>query len=79
MDSVFGREQFRNEVNWKRTNAKGLASSGYARNHDIILYYSKSQDFVWNPVYTELSPEYVDKFYRHTPNPKQAGGISSTT
>ena len=66
MDSVFGREQFRNEVNWKRTNAKGLASSGYARNHDIILYYSKSQDFVWNPVYTELSPEYVDKFYRHT-------------
>ena len=65
MDSVFGREQFRNEVNWKRTNAKGLASSGYARNHDIILYYSKGQDFVWNPVYTELSPEYVDKFYRH--------------
>ena len=65
MDSVFGREQFRNEVIWRRTTAKGLASSGYARNHDMILYYANGQNFVWNPIYTDLSPEYVARSYRH--------------
>ena len=65
MDAVFGRDNFRNEVAWKRTNAKGLASSGYARNHDVILYYTKGQKFGWNPIYADLSPEYVEKFYRY--------------
>ncbi len=65
MDAVFGRDNFKNEVAWKRTNAKGLASSGFTRNHDVILYYTKDQNFVWNPVYTDLDAEYVDKFYRH--------------
>ncbi len=65
MDAVFGRDNFRNEVIWKRKNAKGLTSTGYARNHDTILYYSKGQNFVWNPVYLQLSPEYIEKNYRH--------------
>ena len=65
MDAVFGRDNFRNEIVWKRKNAKGLTSTGYARNHDLILYYSNGPNFVWNPVYLQLSPEYVEKNYRH--------------
>jgi len=66
MDAVFGAEHFTNEVVWQRTNAKGLAFTRLARNHDIILSYSKSDEWTWNAQYTLHDPGYVRKFYRYT-------------
>ena len=40
MDGIFGRSNFRSEITWRRTNAKGLASTGYPNNADAILYYA---------------------------------------
>ena len=65
MDAVFGAQQFRSEIIWRRTNAKGLAFKGFPRNHDILLYYSKNEDFIWNRQFLPHDPEYVEKFYRH--------------
>ena len=48
MDAVFWRGNFRSEITWRRTNAKGLASNGYPNNADRLLYYSVSNDFTWN-------------------------------
>lgn len=64
MDGVFRHENFRNEIIWKRTNAKGLAFTRLASNHDVILLYSKSDKFTWNPQYAVHDPAYVKKFYR---------------
>jgi DNA modification methylase len=64
MDGVFGHENFRNEIIWKRTNAKGLAFTRLASNHDVILRYTKSDKFTWNPQYAVHDPTYVKKFYR---------------
>ncbi len=64
MDSVFGRRNFRNEVVWQRTSAHN-DSNRFGRVHDIILSYNNGQKAVWNPIYTEHNPEYVEKFYRH--------------
>jgi site-specific DNA-methyltransferase (adenine-specific) len=64
MDAVFGPEHFINELVWQRTNAKGLAFSRFASNHDIILMYAKTDSRTWNPRYTPHDPEYVRKFYR---------------
>ena len=64
MDAVFGRENFRGEIIWRRTNAKGLAFKGYPRNNDILLYYTKSQDFIWNRPFRPHDPDYIEKFYR---------------
>ncbi len=65
MDAVFGHDSFRNEIVWRRTNAKGLATTRYASNHDVLLYYSGRGRPTWNPRHTEHDPEYVDQFYRH--------------
>jgi len=65
MDAVFGPERFVNEIVWRRANPKGLAFTRFASNHDVILRYSKGQQWVWNPQYAEHDPEYVRKFYRH--------------
>ena len=64
LDAVFGRGAMLNEVIWQRTNAKGLASRRFARNHDIILSYHKSDKWTWNAGYLPHDLGYVEDFYR---------------
>ena len=65
MDAVFGQGNFRSEVTWKRTNAKGLAFKGYPNNADTLLYYTKTNQFIYNRLYRPHDPAYIEKFYRH--------------
>jgi DNA modification methylase len=47
MDAIFGTAAFRNEIIWKRSNAKSLMSRRLATNHDTILLYSVGDNY-WN-------------------------------
>ncbi|MDR1039506.1 MAG: restriction endonuclease [Deltaproteobacteria bacterium] len=62
MDVVFRRDNFRNEVIWKRTFAHGRAKR-WGPVHDCILYYSKSVDCVWNRTVEAYGKSYLDRFY----------------
>lgn len=43
MDEIFGRENFRNEIIWRRSNTTmNTVSFQFGRNHDTILFYSKT-------------------------------------
>jgi site-specific DNA-methyltransferase (adenine-specific) len=64
LDTIFGSDNFKNEIIWRRTNSKGLAFTRFASNHDVILRYSKSDKSTWNPQYSEHNPDYIDKFYK---------------
>jgi DNA modification methylase len=67
-DEVFGVDNFRNEVVWKRSDAKGDATQGsrhFSRVHDSILFYTKSTSAIWNPLYVPLSPDYAESFYKY--------------
>lgn len=81
MDELFGKENFVNEIVWKRQTAKGDITQGathMGRIHDVIFLYGKSQGRTWNAVYTPYTKEYIDSFYRH----KDEGGryrLSDTT
>lgn len=63
MDGIFGPENFRNEIIWKRTSAHS-GSKRWGPVHDVILYWAKSDSCVWNTVYQAYSDEYLDRFYR---------------
>ena len=65
MDAVFGMVNFRSEITWRRTNAKGLAFKGYPHNSDNLMYYSKGERFCWNRPFLPHAPEYVEQFYRY--------------
>lgn len=65
MDSIFGVKNFRAEIIWRRTNAKGLAFKGYPKNHDVILYYSAGENYTWNRAFGDYDEEYIDTFYRY--------------
>lgn len=68
LDSVFGPQNFRSEIVWKRSSAHSDTKQGrkqHGRIHDILLFYTNSDEWTWNPVYTKYDSEYVDQFYRH--------------
>ena len=51
MDAIFGQGNFRSNITWRRTNAKGLSFKGFPNNDDTLLYFSKSDDYTWNRPY----------------------------
>ncbi len=63
MDAVFGKDNFRNEIIWKRTHAHNDPKR-FGRNTDSILFYSKSEEFYFNPVYVPYAEEYVKEFFK---------------
>ena len=59
---------FRTEIVWKRSSAHSDAKQGrrqHGRIHDVILFYTKSDDHTWTTLYTDYDDAYVEKFYRH--------------
>jgi site-specific DNA-methyltransferase (adenine-specific) len=44
LDAVFGVENFRNEIVWKRSHAHSSAKR-YGPVHDTILFYSRDEMF----------------------------------
>lgn len=65
LDALFGSENFRNEVIWKRTHAHS-SSRRYGPVHDVILYYSKTQHYTWNAQYTDYDKTYLEKHFRQS-------------
>lgn len=66
LDKIFGSNNFRNEIIWKRTNSKGLAFTRMAQNHDSIFYYSKSDKLTFNLQYMPHAEKYLADFYKYT-------------
>jgi site-specific DNA-methyltransferase (adenine-specific) len=65
LDSVFGVENFRNEIVWKRSFGHGDSKKSLGRSHDVIFYYSKTENFVLNRFYHDHNPEYLKNFFKH--------------
>ena len=64
MDAVFGRDNFQNEVVWKRTSAHNDPGR-FGRIHDTLFYYVKGEGATWNIEYEEHDPNYIKKQYRY--------------
>lgn len=64
LDSIFGPQNFRNEIIWQRTSSHN-DSQRWSSIHDTILFYSRSNKFTWNDVFTAHDPKYVEEFYRY--------------
>ena len=69
LDGVFGIKQFRNDIVWKRSHNKS-AKKGLGRNHDNILLYTKSDDFIFS------NPSQLNSLWLDIPiaSPKQRTG-----
>lgn len=62
LDAIFGIKNFRNEISWQRFSAKN-DSLRFGRSHDVILFYSKSSKYTWNPLFKPLEEETITHNY----------------
>ncbi|WQY50871.1 site-specific DNA-methyltransferase [Helicobacter pylori] len=55
MDEIFGVENFQREIIWRIGWLSGYKTSvnNFIRNHDTILFYSKSDNYLFNKTYIE--------------------------
>lgn len=68
LDEIFGENNFRNAIVWKRSDAHSDVAQGathLGRVYDTIFYYVRSEATKLNPVYTELPESTKEKWYRH--------------
>ena len=65
IDEVFGEENFKNHISWKRSTPRGNATRRFPELTDFILFYTKTDTSIWNEQYGEYRPEYVEKYYSY--------------
>lgn len=62
MDEIFGEENFRNEIIWKRSTAHSDADF-FGNNYDTIFFYTKSpNNWTYNKVFQEYEEAYLSRF-----------------
>ena len=62
LDQIFGVENFRNEIVWARTNAHNMNARYYSKIHDLLLFYTKGDNYTWSTQYTEYSEAQLSRF-----------------
>ncbi|HND45689.1 MAG TPA: site-specific DNA-methyltransferase, partial [Chitinophagales bacterium] len=66
MDEIFGIENFRNDITRVKCNPKNFARKGYGNIKDMILFYSKSDNLIWNEPKTPYTDEDKIKLFQKT-------------
>lgn len=60
LDDVFGSQNRRTEICWKRTSSHGNVSKTFGEIWESIFYYTKStDDWVWNQQYVPFDQDYI--------------------
>lgn len=65
MDEVFGKNNFRNWITRKKCNPKNYTRKTYGDISDYILFYTKSDEYVWNRAYDKWTDEKALKEYSY--------------
>ena len=85
MDEIFGRDKFRNDITRIKCNPKNFYRKGYGNVKDLILFYSKSENPIWNDPHMPFSEHDEDRLFkkidkdgrRYTTIPLHAPGETS--
>jgi DNA modification methylase len=68
LDGVFGTKLMLNEICWKRSGAHSDTKQGMRRCgkiRDLLLLYTKTDEYTWNPIWTPYTGDYLEQEYRH--------------
>lgn len=64
MDEIFGADNFRNDITRIKCNPKNFKRKAYGNIKDLILFYSKTKNNIWNECYTQYSQDDINKLYK---------------
>jgi len=64
LDEIFGEENFVNDITWLRSTAHNMRTKGWTRCNDTLLFYSKTEKFLFNEQYNGYSSQQLSRFKR---------------
>lgn len=64
MDEIFGAENFRNDITRIKCNPKNFSRKAYGNIKDLILFYSKTNNPIWNEPFVPFSEEDKVRLYK---------------
>ena len=76
MDALFGHEQFKSDVTWKRT-AMREGAKRWVWTHDTLLFYAGPREYAWNQVPQEHPPEYWKRYYFFSDGRRELPGATA--
>ena len=63
LDRIFGGTKcFKSQIIWQRAKSHNDPKQ-YGHIHDVILFYTKGQKYIWNQQYRPYDEEYISKTY----------------
>lgn len=65
MDEIFGAKNFRNWITRKKCNPKNYTRNQYGNVSDYILFYTKSENYVWNQAFESWTDATAKKEYQY--------------
>ena len=82
MDEVFGINNFKNDITRIKCNPKNFQQKGYGNIKDMVLFYTKTDEFTWNEPRQERAEGELNRLFnkidkdgrRYTTNPLHAPG-----
>ena len=66
LDEVFGANNFRNLITRRKCSSKNFTKHQYSNLTDYLLFYSKSDRYIWNQPSNMPDPEWIAKEYSKT-------------
>lgn len=63
MDEVFGQERFINDITRIKCNPKNFERKAYGNYKDMILFYSKTPNYVWNESREEMTNDEIERLF----------------
>jgi len=69
LNEIFGQDNFRGEIVWKRLTYKQTQVKGYGVLHDTIYFYTKGKDYLWTDYRIPYDKERLKKYFRWIETP----------
>jgi adenine-specific DNA-methyltransferase len=63
MDEIFGLNNFRGDITRIKCNPKNFKRKTYGNIKDLILFYTKTNNYVWNEPRVPLSKDDIERLY----------------
>jgi adenine-specific DNA-methyltransferase len=63
MDDIFGADHFRSMITRKKCKSKNFTKNSFGNISDYILFYTKSNNYVWNKQYEKWTDDKILKEY----------------
>lgn len=78
LDEIFGRDNFRNDISWRKLSAAKAQSNFFSNVKDSVFYYTKTEKTTFNPQFIDSEKDDTNYAYLEEKTGRQYGSFDFT-